>query len=187
MPALSLSWDLAIILVFAIVMSFVFIVGVEKTVTIIIATYIAIIATQGVGNVLGRLLGSSDAFLVSIGMPGDTTVLPILKMFFFALCIIVFVLKSGIRLTLEHDGGTVMNIVSAALLGLALSGLVVSTVLTYAVGSAILDTSLLSNAAVLPLLQGSTLMQLVIGNQDIFFTLPAFLVITLGFLHAQNE
>lgn len=99
MPTLSVSWDLAIVIVFAIVMSFVFIVGKHQAVKIIVAAYISIIAVQGVGNVLGRLLGSSDTFLLSIGMEGDTSILPLMKIFFFALCIIVFVLKSGIGLS----------------------------------------------------------------------------------------
>lgn len=187
MPALTVSWDLSIVVVFAIVMSFVFIIGKQQSVKIIIAAYIGIIAVQGIGNVLGRLLGSSEIILQSIGMEGDTSILPLAKIFLFALCIIVFVLKSGIDLTFEHEGGIVINIIATALFGFAMSGLIVSTVLTYAAGSAILDSSLLTSPTVLPLLQESTLMQLMILNQDIWYTLPAFLIIVVGFLQSAED
>ncbi len=38
-------------------------------------------------------------------------------------------------------------------------------------------------AALNPLIQGSTLMQLMILNQDIWFTLPAFLIVAVGLIH----
>jgi hypothetical protein len=187
MPTLSVTWDLSIIIIVAIVMSFVFIVGVEKTVKIIVASYIAIITTQGLGNVLGRLIGSSDVFLTSLGLEGDTTVLPLMKIFFFVLCILILVLKSGMDITFEHKTGMVMSIVMTALLGLSLAGLLLSTLVTYASGSALLDPGFLASSALPVLSEASTLMQLLMLNQDIWYTLPAFLIIVIGFLESSDE
>jgi hypothetical protein len=183
MPSLTLSWDLFIVVFFAIVMSYSFIIGKHQSIKVIIASYIAIIATQGIGNVLMRLLGNSAETLVSMGIPADPTMIALGKIFFFAVCVIIFVIRSGIDVSYSKEAGTVLNIVYTGLFGFSTAGLVVSTILTYAAGSGILDASLVAHGSVLQLVQGSTLMQLMILNQDIWYTLPAFLIIATGFVH----
>ena len=185
MPILSVSWDLTIVVFFAIVMSYSFIIGKHQSVKVIIASYIAIIAVQGIGNVLLRLIGNASSTLVSMGLPIDSTMVALGKIFFFALAVIIFVIRSGIDVTYEKDGGTIMDIVLTALFGFSTAGLIVSTVMTYASGAGILDASIVGRASILPLVKQSTLMQLMILNQDIWFTLPAFLIIATGFI--QND
>jgi hypothetical protein len=185
MPQLSLSWDLFIVVFFAIVMSYSFIIGKHQSMKVIIASYIAIIATQGIGNVLTRLMGGSEAMLQSMGIPMDDTLIALAKIFLFALCVIMFVIRSGIDVSYEHDSGTILNIVYTALFGFSTAGLIVSTILTYAAGSGILDSAIAADSLIAPLAENSTLMQLMILNQDIWYTLPAFLIIAMGFLHSD--
>lgn len=183
MLQLSLSWDLFIVVFFAIVMSYSFIIGKHQSMKIIIASYIAIIATQGIGNVAARLAASSGSTLSSMGIPVDVTMIALGKIFIFAVCVIVFVIRSGIEVSYEKDAGTVLNIVYTGLFGFSTAGLVVSTILTYASGSGILDSAIAAQGAIAPLAANSTLMQLMILNQDIWYTLPAFLIIAMGFIH----
>jgi hypothetical protein len=137
--------------------------------------------------VLIKLIGTSDIFLTSIGMQGDTTILPVAKIFLFALCVIVFVQKSGIGISFAKEGGRILNIAATALFGFASAGLIVSILLTYATGSAILDSGLLTSAPLLPLLEQSTLLQIMLLNQDLWYTLPALLILVLGLLHMDDE
>lgn len=183
MPSLTLSWDLFIIVFFAIVMSFNFIIGKDRSMKVIIASYIAIIATQGIGDVLTRLMGKSGQAFQSIGIPFDITLMSLAKIFVFALCIIIFVTRSGIEMSHSKDTGTILSIVYTGLFGFSLSGLIVSTVLTYAAGNGILDSGIVTSGAIAPLVANSTLMQLMILNQDIWFTLPAFLIVAVGLIH----
>ncbi len=180
---LSLSWDLFIVVFFAIVMSYSFIIGKHQSMKIIIASYIAIIATQGIGNVAARLAASSGGTLASMGIPVDVTMIALGKIFIFAVCVIVFVIRSGIEVSYEKDAGNILNIVYTGLFGFSTAGLVVSTILTYASGSGILDSAMAAQGAIAPLAANSTLMQLMILNQDIWYTLPAFLIIAMGFIH----
>lgn len=182
MPLLTLSWDLFIVVFFAIVMSYSFIIGKHQSMKIIIASYIAIIATQGIGNVAARLLAASGGTLESMGIPVDPTMIALGKIFFFAVCVIIFVIRSGIEVSYEKDAGTILNIVYTGLFGFSTAGLVVSTILTYSSGAGILDNAIAAGS-IAPLAAGSTLMQLMILNQDIWYTLPAFLIIAMGFLH----
>lgn len=183
MLQLSLSWDLFIVVFFAIVMSYSFIIGKHQAMKIIIASYIAIIATQGLGNVALRLVGNSETAFTNIGIPIDITMIALGKIFLFAVCIIIFVIRSGIEVSYEKEAGSILNMVYTGLFGFSTAGLIVSTILTYAAGSGILDGAIAAQGVIGPLAQDSTLMQLMILNQDIWYTLPAFLIIAMGFLH----
>jgi hypothetical protein len=183
MVDLTLSWDLFIVVFFAIVMSYSFIIGQHQSMKIIIATYIAIIATLGIGNVLARFIGDSQAVFTSFGLPFDITLVSLAKIFLFAICILIFVIRSGIELSVDKDAGMVFRVIYTGLFGFSTAGLMVSTVLTYVSGGNILDTSILTNSTIISMAQGSTLMQLMILNQDIWFTLPAFLIIVTGLMH----
>ncbi len=179
----SLSWDLFIVVFFAIVMSYSFIIGKQKSMKIIIASYISIIAVQGIGNVLSRALLNSGMTMESMGIPVDVTMIALGKIFLFAICVIVFVLRSGIDVSYDKDAGSVLSIIYTGLFGFSTAGLIVSTILTYASGSGILDSTLAAQSTMAPLAAGSTLIQLMILNQDLWYTLPAFVIIALGFLH----
>lgn len=186
MLQLSLSWDLFIVVFFAIVMSYSFIIGKHQAMKIIIASYIAIIATQGIGNVASRLLGGSEQALAEMGIPVDITMVALGKIFLFAVCVIIFVIRSGIEVSYEKEAGSILNMVYTGLFGFSTAGLIVSTILTYAAGSGILDSAIAAQGVIAPLAQNSTLMQLMILNQDIWYTLPAFLIIAMGFLHNEG-
>jgi len=164
-------------------MSYSFIVGRHESMKIIIASYIGIIATQGIGSVAARLSAQSGATFASMGIPMDMTMIALGKMFLFALCVIIFVIRSGIEVSYEKDAGTVLNIVYTGLFGFSTAGLIVSTILMYASGTGILSSVLIADGALGPLVATSTLMQLMIINQDIWYTLPAFLIIAMGFIH----
>ena len=164
-------------------MSYSFIIGKDESIKVIIATYIAIIATQGVGNVLTRLIGDGHTLLQMMGIPIDTTLIALAKIFVFALCIIIFVTRSCIDVVHNRDTGTILSIVYTGLFGFSTGGLIVSTVLTYIGGNGILDSSIVSSAILSPMIAASTLMQLMVLNQDIWFTLPAFLIIAVGLVH----
>ncbi|HRH94166.1 MAG TPA: hypothetical protein PKV72_06590 [Candidatus Peribacteria bacterium] len=181
--SLTLSWDLFVVVFFAIITCYSFIIGKNQAMKVILATYISIIATQGIGNVIVRLTGESTALMQVMGVAFNFTVLSVVKIFLFALFIILFAIRSGIDLTYSRESGTTMNVVFTALFGFATAGLIVSTILTYATTNGIISASSLSDVAVQPVLQGSALMQLMILNQDIWFTLPAFLIIAAGFAH----
>lgn len=174
----TLSWDLCIVIFFAIAMSYVFIMGKEQSMRVIIASYIAIIAVEGMSNVLSRMLTASGLTFQSMGIPVDMTMIGLAKIFIFALCVIIFVLRSGIDVSYDKDVGSILTMVYTGLFGFATAGLIVSAILTYAVGSGIDQTAIIT-----PIAASSLLMQLMLLNQDLWFSLPALLIIALGFLH----
>ncbi len=185
MPTITLSWDLFIIVFFAIVICYSFIIGKTQSVKVIIAAYVAIIATQGIGNVLYRLAGESQTAMQFLGIDVQFSILSAAKIVLFAFFVILLAVRSGIGITFNRDDNSIVQMIFTGLFGFATAGLIVSTILTYATGKGILDMSLAISPGMLPFVQSSKLLLLMMLNQDIWFTLPALLIILASFL--QNN
>lgn len=180
---LTLSWDLFIIVFFSTVMAYGFIIGKTQSVKVIIASYISILATQGIGNVLARLLGKTESILATMGvLESQTTILSVTKITLFIVFVIVLTIRSGVNITYEDDQNSLVGLLFTALFGLSTAGLIVSTILTYAMGDGILDPLLTDSLAITGLIRESMLMQIMILNQDLWFTLPALLLVGTGFV-----
>lgn len=178
---LTLSWDLFIIVFFAIVIAYTFIIGKKESVKIIISSYIAIVAVQGFGNVLQRLTGYSGTFLTFFGLSQDVQILSMVKLVLFIAIVIFLAVRAGFDVT-HGDMNTVVNVGVTGLLGFATAGLLLSALLTYIANVPLLDMSLSKTASLSPVIQQSQIMQILILNQDLWFSFPALLLIAVGFL-----
>ncbi|MFH0770666.1 MAG: hypothetical protein V1926_04800 [Candidatus Peregrinibacteria bacterium] len=179
---ITLSWDIFIIVFFAIVITYSFIIGKHGAVKIIIAAYIAAVAIQGIGNILMRVTGQSQPILTVIGLTMDSGSLSIAKLALFALAIIFIAVRGGISIQYEKEGGTIVGSLITGAFGFVTAGLLLSILLTFISGHLLLDTTLPQAAEGSPVLQTSKLMQLMILNQDLWFSLPAILLAGVGFL-----
>ena len=178
---ITLSWDLFIIVFFAIVVTYTFIIGKKESVKVIIATYIAIVAVQGIGNVFLRI--GSEAGLTGAGMLGVSSTTPVLSIFKLVLFIILMILltiRAGFSVQYAKESALV-NVIVTSLCGIATAGLLLSTLLTYASSLPILDTQVPQLASLSPIIQQSVLMQLLLFNQDLWFAFPALVLIGAGF------
>lgn len=183
--AVTLSWDLFITVLFAIVMCYSFIIGRNQSVKVIIATYIAIIATQGVGNAIARLVGDTPESLKLFGVGLDLTVLSLAKIVLFAVLLILLTIRSGIHVTYTKQPGNVMSVALTTVYGFLTAALLLSTILTYAAGSPILDTRMPASSVLAAAVADSKIMQALVLNQEIWFTLPALLLVVAGFLNNE--
>jgi hypothetical protein len=178
---LTLTWDLFIIVFFAIVITYSFIIGKRESVKIIVATYIAIIAVQAIGNVIERLLGGSEGVFRVLGLSFDVTLVATVKIILFITVIIALAIKAGIEVKYFKEPRFIFNTILSALFGFTTAGLLLSTLLTY-----VADVPLLSGlpqaSSLSPIFAQSQLMQVMILNQDLWFSLPALLILAAGFL-----
>lgn len=181
----TLSWDLVIIVFFVIVMAYSFIIGKHQSIRVIVATYIAVIATQGIANIFLRLSGEPLGMMQVMDVTFNITVLAALKIFLFAFFIIVLSIRSGIHVAYSRDSGSIMNILYTALFGFATAGLIIATIVTYVSGNSILDSSMTASGALLPVMETSPLMQIMVFNVDLWFAFPALLIALAGFIHNE--
>ncbi|MBT3834765.1 hypothetical protein HOF56_00795 [Candidatus Peribacteria bacterium] len=186
---LTLSWDLFILFFFAVVAAYSFIIGKHQTLKILIAIYIAILATQGIGNIFERISGESEPvyrILKVMGVNLNLTTMSISKLVFFMIVIISIALKGGFSVEYGKSHSSIVALAATALFGLSTAGLIVVSLLTFVAGAPLLDPSLGSTEILVPLMKTSRMVQAMVLNQDLWFALPALLLVGFGLVREEG-
>ncbi len=176
------TWDLFIIVFFGLVVTYSFIIGRHEAVKIIISTYIAILAVEGIGNVIERITGDSRPLLSVLGISIGTDMLTAVKLVAFVALIVFISIRSGIHVDYSKDHGGPTNMLLTGLFGFATAGLLLISLFTFVANVGILDPDVGKIETVAALLSKSRLMQIMIVNQDLWFAVPALMLIAVGFL-----
>lgn len=180
----TLSWDLFIAVFFALVITYSFIIGKKEAVKIILSSYVAIVAVQGAGNFAQRLFGFAETqtMLGVVGIPLDTTVTSILKLTLFITIIVFLAVRAGLHVQYVGNGGMAVNAAMTAFAGFATAGLFLATLITFIAGAPLLDMQVTATPGLAAILEQSQLMSLIIWNLDLWFILPAAVLIAAGIL-----
>lgn len=181
------TWDLFIIVFFGLVITYSFIIGKHEAIKVIISTYIAILAVEGIGNIIERLSGDSLPMLNMVGLALDSTILTAVKLVLFVALIIFIAVRGGLEVGYTKDPGGFINVILTAVFGMATAGLLLITLFIFVADVQILDPNIENIESIAPLLQKSKLMQVMFLNQDLWFSLPALLLIAIGFLSNETE
>jgi hypothetical protein len=184
---LSLSWDLLVIVFFAVICAYSFIVGKHESVKIIIATYIAIVAIQGLGNLAAQALLYSKDYIEMVGISTDFTILSTVKLAAFVGAIIFLAIRGGFDMEYTKDLGNLVDSLLVGAFGFSTAGLLLASLLTFVAGSPLLDPNLAQAPALQPLLQSSELVKVMVDYQDVWFALPAIFLLILGFFAGDND
>ena len=187
---LTLSWDLFIAFFFAVVTAYSFIIGKHQTLKILIAVYIAILATQGIGNVLLRFSGQTAPayqMMQVLGVSLNVNMLSSIKLILFMLVVICIALKGGFSVEYGKSHSSLVALLATGLFGLSTAGIIVTTLLTFVAGAPLLDPALGSREILVPLMQTSRLVQAMVLNQDLWFSLPALLLVGFGLVKEEQD
>lgn len=178
---LTLSWDLFIIVFFVVITTYTTIIGKKESMKVIIATYVAIVAAQGIGNVLQRIMSTApQSALNMLGLTGNLPFLSIMKLVLFIVIIVLLTIRGGVQLQYEKET-MLVNFFITVLCGLATAGLLLCALLTYVSNIPLLDMGMPKLASLSPIIQQSHLMQIMVLNQDLWFSFPAIVLIGAGF------
>lgn len=183
---ISLTWDLLVIVFFAVIVAYSFIVGKDESVKIIISSYIAIVAVQAIGNLLEILSGQSQSMLDLLGFALDMNVISTVKLVLFVAMIIFLAIRGGFEMEYAKDLSGVWDPVVTGAFGFATSGLLLSALLTYVAAKPLLDDTLAQAPLLQPLLADGTLVRIMVDYQNVWFCLPAVLLLTVGFISSRN-
>jgi hypothetical protein len=178
----TLTWDLLVIVFFAIVVAYSFIVGKDESVKIVIAAYIASVAVQGIGNLLMKLSDTSQPLVGFFGYALDMDLISTAKIVLFVTLIIFLAIKGGFEMSYEKEMEGIWQTALTGLFGFSTAGLLLSTLVTYIAARPILDTQIATSPSLGPLLLQSRLVQMMVDYQDVWFALPAFLLLAVGVL-----
>ena len=89
----------------------------------------------------------------------------------------------GFGIDYEQEPNTAVSILMTLLVNFATAGLMLTGILTFIAGTSLLDPLLATNPALAPLLKASTLVQVIVLNQNLWFSFPALLLLGIGFFN----
>ncbi len=171
---INLSWDLFVIVFFTVIIAYSFIIGRNQTLKIIIASYIAILAADGIGNLIERYLIGEEPLINAIDFTTGEGTLVVLKIFIFIFTIVLIATRGRFAIDMGRSGSAAMNIILNLTYGILSAGLITSTILLYTSGASLVqETSIIMNEAVLDMYRQSFMVQVMVNNYNIWFSLPA--------------
>ncbi len=185
---INLSWDLFVIVFFAVIIAYSFIIGRNQTLKIIIASYIAILTADGIGNLIQHYFIGENAAATTVSLTSDEGGLVIVKIFIFILTIVLVSTRGRFTMNMSRPNSSVMNVILSLTYGILSAGLITSTILIYTSGASLVqETGVIINETVLAMYRDSTMVQTMIDNYNIWFSLPAITFVISSFLGEEVD
>jgi len=187
---LHLSWDLFILVFFAVVIAYSFIIGRNQTLKVILGTYVAILCADGLGNLFAKYLAPSEAFLrfmklFAVGNADQAVVF--FKVLIFLILIVLVAVRGMFEVNAEENGSMSVRMVTLLLLGLMSAGLMMSTVLVFISGASLIGTDIGTTTNILAgVYNDSRLVRIMIDFANIWFFLPGIAFIVLGVINKKS-
>ena len=180
---INLSWDLFVIVFFAVIIAYSFIIGRSQTLKIIIATYIAILAADGIGNLVERYLMGDKPLVNVLHISNNDSSLIITKILIFVLVIVLISTRGKFTIDMGKTGSSSMNVILNMAYGILSAGLITSTILIYTSGASLVqESNVIMNEAVMQMYRASYMVQLMINNYNVWFSLPAITFVLSSFV-----
>jgi len=186
---LKLSWDLLILILFAVIIAYSFIIGRNGTLKIIISTYIAILAADAFANLSEKYIFGQRPLLNLFTLTENTgDILITLKILVFIFTIVILTVRGCFIIDLIEENSSIMRIAYTSLFGFLSAGLIVSTLLMYISGHSLVSGTLnIMNESVATMYQKSIFMQQMIDNYNYWFALPAICFVLISFTKRTGD
>ncbi len=186
---LNLSWDLIGIVLFGTIIAYSFIVGVNRTAKIIIATCLASLTADGIGNFFQSIFLSSDKFnsaLKFADINGPEEALILFKIIIFAIVVVMIATKGAFIVDAaqpSRPGGAVwLNL----LFGFLSAGLIISTLLVYIAGLSFTQAPPV-NSDIVSIYAQSPLVKLMVDHHDFWFSAPIIAFVIWSIFSERDE
>ncbi len=178
------TWDLFIIVFFAIIIAYSFIVGRNSTLKIVIASYLAILTADGFGNMIDRFFLSPAALVETPTSFGPESLI-IFKILIFLLLIWLVTVRCSLFLAMDRERSAILNILTTGTFGFLSAGLIISTILVYISGGVFVGEA--TSAIGVDITADSTLAKLMTENYNIWFALPAVAFVVMSFVGGEKD
>lgn len=171
--SLAPTWNLFVLILGTVIVAYSLIIGAGRTAKIIIATYIAILAADGLGNVLYVFLTNPNRVFSLVSVQSASQSFVAFKIFLFLSLIIAFTLKGGFESTVEPKGSPVWVFIINTVLGVLSGGLIVSAILVYFSGGSFLPSiGFTPTDFAKTIYEQSPIARLMIDQNSLWFSLP---------------
>lgn len=188
---LKLSWDLFVLVVFAVIIAYSFIIGKENTLKIIIGSYIAILAADGLGNLFKQYLLSNKQFVLFLkflGLGGEDNTMILMKILIFILAIVIISMKGSFEIQSGIVKHGPIGLITNLIFGFLSAGLVVSTLFVYVSGASFVAGNVtIANNTLAAAYSESQMVKMMIDNYNFWFALPAVSFLVASLFHKKEQ
>lgn len=187
---LRLTWDLFILVFFAIIIAYSFILGKDATLKIILGSYASALAADAGGNLFDMYLSNSKAFVrvaESAGISAENDAAIVVKILIFVTLLILLTIKGSF--TVQAHGGKTsgMRTLFTGIYGFLSAALIVSTILMYVSGISFITGSFQPGPASILAFNGqSPFIQKMLDYYNVWFLLPVVAMVIGSFLIDDN-
>lgn len=164
---ITLSWDLVLTVFLIIVVAMSYLLGKHQCVKLVLATYVAMVAVQGLSAIFRRAAPDWQDMLQNLSVTVDDHILSTAKLLLFVLIVVLVTLRGGISVSYEKEAFSATNVIASGVLGLATAGLMLVTVVTFIADVPLLSPALAASSTLAPLLAQSQILWVVASLQDV--------------------
>jgi len=185
-PNVEITADVFIGSVIAIMVAYGFIIGRNGILRIILSTYLAILAADGVSLFIeGRILSLSPILNKIFNLFGAEGIVS-LKIFIFIAIIVILVVRGAFTIDLPLEKFLSLRIISTGFVSLLSANLIISAILVYIAGGSFLQSNLNNDLSLLSLYQESILAKTLIENFHLSFLLPVITFIVFSLIYNEE-
>jgi hypothetical protein len=187
---LNLSWDLFILAFFGVVIAYSFIIGRNKTLKVISATYIGILCSDALGNLFSIYFASSETFLKVLKLFSITTTeqaVAFFKVFILITLIVMLAVRGQYSFSAEDDRSIGLRTAITIMLGVMSAGLMMSAIMIFiSGGSLIIDAAVLNNP-INEIYSQARLVRVMVDYSNYWFFIPGITLVVLSVFNKKPE
>lgn len=180
--AITLTWDLLLIVLMTLVTTYSYILGREESVRIIIATFLSLSIVLLIRSIVSGAFTTNLPLLPQVSDDQLSLIILASECLLFLGLLLMFCLKSGIDIHYKPKFSGWIDIVSTGILGLSSSFLLIAAILSFVTGIPPFAEHFKESSIIISLMQQSTILWLICSYRDLFIALPPILLLVGGFL-----
>ena len=181
------TWDLFVIVFFVVIIAYSYIIGRNSTIKVILSSYIAILASNGIGNFLNQFLVDRP-FIQFLPENYGIDSMSVLKISIFIVITLLLVLRGAFTVRTGNQQSRLISLFMNLIYGFLSTGLIVSTLMIYLTGGSadIIAGTGETLTQVTNIEFTSPVISMMIKNYSIWFSLPAIIFMISSFISTEN-
>jgi len=176
---IKLTWNLFIGGFFILILAYSVINGKNQTLKIIIASYLAALASDGLANLIYKYFLMYSPLAESISAPLLTKYFLFFKILLFIGLIVFLVIKAEYYVELDSSSPLFLRFLTTVIFAVLSAGLLISTVLVFVSGGTFIGATggSVDATQIADLYKESRLVRIMVNNYNLWFSIPAIALI----------
>lgn len=188
--SLDLSWDLLVLVFFGTVVAYSFIVGRNRVLKVLSASYVGILCADALGNVLAKYVFHREAFLKMarlMSISGPEQAMAAFKVALLVVMVVLLTIRGAYEFSAEDGRPISIKIGINMVLGLLSAGLIVSALLIFASGGSLVADIIMINNPLSEIYAQSKVVRYMIDYSNFWFFVPAFALLLISYFTKAEE